>query len=115
MVIRSAAIVDSVPWWIRAYLAFAAIQGLGIGLTGLLFPSEMQIPLQISPLNARFVAALYIAGGVGVLLGAFARRRAEARLFVLSFAFATTLILVLTIAHWSEFMADPLPHRPVWL
>jgi hypothetical protein len=46
---------------------FAAFQGLGIGLTGLLMPSEMQIPLQVTPLNARFVAALYVAGGIGVL------------------------------------------------
>ena len=34
-------------WWIRAYLLFAAIQGLGIGLTGLLVPSEMQYSAQI--------------------------------------------------------------------
>jgi len=103
------------PWLIRAYLAFAAVQGLGIGLTGMLLPAEMQIPLRITPLNARFVAALYIAGGVGVLWGAIARRREEARLFVLSFGFATLLILILTIGHWSDFMADPLPHRPIWI
>jgi hypothetical protein len=103
------------PWLIRAYLVFAAIQGLGIGLTGMLLPSETQIPLRISPLNARFVAALYIAGGVGVLWGAFARRREEARLFVVCFGFATGIILILTIAHWSDFMADALPHRPIWI
>jgi hypothetical protein len=103
------------PWWIRAYLGFAALQGLGIGLTGLLLPAEMQIPLRISPLNARFVAALYIAGGIGVLWAAFARRRAETRLFVLGFGLATSMILILTILHWSEFMADGLPHRPVWI
>jgi len=103
------------PWWIRAYLGFAALQGLGIGLTGLLLPAEMQIPLRISPLNARFVAALYLAGGVGVLWAAFARRRAETRLFVIGFGLATGMILVLTALHWSEFMADGLPHRPVWI
>ncbi|HEX8969732.1 MAG TPA: hypothetical protein VF937_17750 [Chloroflexota bacterium] len=102
-------------WWIRGYLLFAAVQGFGIGLTGLIAPSEMQIPLRISPLNARFVAALYVAGGIGVLLAAVSRRRAEARLFVVGFAVATLLILVLTGLHWSDFMADPLPHRPVWL
>jgi len=104
-----------VAWWLRAYLAFAAVQGFGIGLTGLLVPAEMQIPLRISPLNARFVAALYIAGGLGVLWAAFARRPAQTRLFVLGFGLATGLILILTVVHWSEFMADPLPHRPVWL
>src|SRR5215216_5694324 len=103
------------PWWIRAYLGFAAVQGIGIGLTGLLVPPEMQIPLRISPLNTRFVAALYIAGGVGVLWAAFARQRAETRLFVIGFGLATGMILVLTALHWSEFMADGLPHRPVWI
>src|SRR5438105_4713650 len=102
-------------WWLRAYLVFAAVQGLGIGLTGLLLPAEMQIPLRITPLNARFVAALYIAGGVGVLWAAFARRRSETRLFVIGFGVATGLILVLTIIHWSDFMADDLPHRPIWI
>jgi hypothetical protein len=103
------------PWWLRAYLGFAAVQGFGIGLTGLLAPAEMQIPLRISPLNARFVAALYVAGGVGVLWAAFARGREETRLFVLAFGLATGMILILTIAHWSEFMGDGLPHRSVWI
>jgi hypothetical protein len=103
------------PWWLRAYLGFAAVQGFGIGLTGLLVPAEMQIPLRVSPLNVRFVAALYVAGAVGVLWAAFARKREETRVFVLGFGLATGMILVLTIAFWSEFMADGLPHRPVWI
>src|SRR4051812_44040357 len=103
------------PWWIRAYLAFAAVQGFGIGLTGLLIPAEMQIPLRISPLNTRFVAALYVAGGVGVLWAAFARRRTETRLFVIGFGLVTGIIMVLTALHWPEFTADGLPHRPLWI
>jgi hypothetical protein len=103
------------PWWIRAYLGFAAFQGIGIGLTGLLVPAEMQIPLRISPLNTRFVAALYVAGGVGVLWAAFARQRAETRLFVIGFGLATAMILALSVLHWSDFMADELPHRAVWI
>jgi hypothetical protein len=61
---------------VRVYLVFAAVQGFGIGLTGLLIPAEMQIPLRLTPLNARFVAALYVAGGVGVLLAAASPSRA---------------------------------------
>jgi hypothetical protein len=102
-------------WWIRGFLLFAAVQGFGIGLTGLFIPSEMQIPLRISPLNTRFVAALYLAGGIGVLLAAFGRRRSEARLFVVGFGLVTLLILIVTLLHWSDFMADPLPHRVVWM
>jgi hypothetical protein len=81
----------------------------------MLLPSEMQIPLRLSPLNARFVAALYLAGAIGVLLAAFRPRRADARLFVIGFGAATLLILIITVLHWSEFMADPLPHRAVWI
>ena len=102
-------------WWVRGYLLFAALQGFGIGLTGLVSPADMQIPLRITPLNARFVAALYVAGGIGVLWGAFGRRRAEARLFVVAFAFATALILVVTLVHWSDFMSPGLPNQPVWI
>jgi hypothetical protein len=103
-------------WWIRAYLLFATVQGLGIGLTGLIVPAEMQIPIRdISPLNHRFVAALYVGGAVGVLLAALAKRRSEARLFIVGFGFATGLILILTGLHWSDFMADPLPHRQLWI
>ena len=71
-------------WWIRGYLLFAAAQGFGIGITGMVVPAEMQIPLRITPLNARFVAALYVAGGIGVILAALARRRSEARLLQFS-------------------------------
>jgi hypothetical protein len=102
-------------WAVRAYLLFASVQGFGIGLTGLLLPSEMQIPLRLSPLNARFVAALYVAGGVGVLLAAASPRRTTARLFCVGFGFATLMILCLTLLHWSDFMDDALPHRPVWI
>jgi hypothetical protein len=104
-----------VTWWVRAYLAFAAVQGFGIGLTGLLSPADIEIPLRITPLNARFVAALYVAGGVGVLWGAFSQRRTQARLFVVAFAFATALILAVTLLHWSDFLAVGLPHQPVWM
>jgi hypothetical protein len=105
----------SVNWWIRGFLLFAAVQGLGIGLTGLLLPPEMQIPLRITPLNSRFAAALYAGGGIGVLLAAFSKRRADVRLFVIGFAFATGIILILTALHWSDFMGDGLPHRLVWI
>jgi hypothetical protein len=102
-------------WAVRGYLLFAALQGFGIGLTGMLLPAEMQIPLQMSPLNTRFVATLYIAGGLGVVLAAASPRRSATRLFCIGFGFATLLILVLTLLHWSDFMADALPHRQIWM
>src|SRR5690348_18413649 len=102
-------------WWMRAYLLFAAAQGLGIGLTGLLAPADMQIPLRLTPLNDRFAASLYVAGALGLLLVAFRKRQLEARLFVIGFGLATALILALTLLHSDDFLADDLPHRPVWV
>jgi len=107
--------VSRIDWAVRGYLVFAAVQGFGIGLTGLLAPDQMQIPLRLTPLNARFVAALYTAGAIGVALAATNPRRLGTRLFVIGFAFATFVILVLTILHWPDFMDPALPHRAVWI
>jgi len=105
----------TVPWWLRAYLIFGAVQGIALGLTGFLMPEQIQIPYQMSPLNARFIGALYLSAGIGVLLAACARRRETTRLFVAGFGIATGLILVVTILHWPEFMSDGLPHRASWI
>src|SRR5205823_7783837 len=104
-----------VPWWVRAYLLLGAFQGVGIGLTGFFDPGGIQIPFQMSPLNARFVGALYLASGIGVLAAAFSRRREETRLFVVAFGLATLLILLVTALHWTAFMGDGLPHRVSWI
>jgi hypothetical protein len=102
------------PWWLRLYLLLGMAQGLSLGITGLVAPGEMQIPLRISPLNARVAAAMYTAAALGLLVAAVGRR-AHARLLVLCFALATTVILIVTLLHWTDFMAAPLPHRPLWL
>jgi hypothetical protein len=104
----------SMPWWLRLYLLLGTAQGMGMGLTGLISPADMQIPLRISPLNTRVAAAMYTAAGLGLLLAAFTRR-AHARILVLCFVAATTLILIVNLLHWSEFMAPTLPHRGLWI
>jgi hypothetical protein len=75
-------------WAIRGYLVFAAVQAFGIGLTGLIFPPEMQIPLRLTPLKFRFTGALYVAGGVGIALALFAPRRHGAVVFAVVLALA---------------------------
>jgi hypothetical protein len=105
----------TVPWWLRAYLVFGAFQGIALGLTGFVVPEEIQIPYQMSPLNARFIGALYLSAGLGVLLAACVRRRGTTRLFVAGFGIATGLILIVTILHWPEFMSDGLQHRASWI
>jgi hypothetical protein len=102
-------------WAIGGYLVFAGVQAFGIGLTGLIDPPEMQIPLRLTPLNFRFVASLYVAGGVGIALALFAPRRVEKRLVCFAFGLATLLVLGVTLLHWPDFMGDDLPHRPIWI
>jgi hypothetical protein len=106
---------DALPWWVRAYLLLGAAQGLVLGITGLIAPPELQIPLRVTPLNARFVAALYTAAALGLVLSALVRHRRDAQIFVVGFGVATTLIAIVTVLHWSEFMDPSLPHRPLWL
>ena len=105
-------------WWtgLRAYLLFAAMQGFGIGLTGL-----DRAGRDADPDPRHHAAQPPVCRGAvrrrrrRRALAALRRRRSEARLFVVGFWLATLLILILTIVHWSDFMADPLPHRPLWI
>jgi hypothetical protein len=106
---------QAMPWWLRWFLLLGTGQALLIGLTGLLAPEEIQIPVPMSPLNARFVAALYVGAAVGVALSAQMRQRAAARPLAVGFSAAVGLLLIVTLLHWSEFTADGLRHRETWL
>jgi hypothetical protein len=99
---------------LRAFLLVAAAQGYAIGLTGFLSPANIVgFPLETTPLNARFVASFYLAGAIGLTLTALRRRPDEMRVLLTAFPFATLLLLVVTIAYWSEFTADGVPYP--WL
>lgn len=106
---------QAMPWWLRWFLLLGTGQALLIGVTGLLTPEEIQIPAPMSPLNARFVAALYVGAAVGVALSAQMRTRSAARPLAVGFAVAVSLILMVTVLRWSEFTADGLRHRETWL
>lgn len=72
------------------------------------------IPLKgLSPFNARFIAALYLGGGVIILIVAFVRRAADARIALYAFFTITALVLVMTFAYWEAFTTDGVPW--VWL
>jgi hypothetical protein len=103
------------PWWIRAYLFFGAAQALSIGIVGFVAPAEIQVPVPLTPLNARFIAGLYLAIAVAVVLAGLVAHRDDARLFVLAAAVATSLLLLITIIHWREFLDESRRHRPEWL
>ena len=52
---------------IRAFLISSAARGLLLGINGLLDYRAISIPLQFTPLNAAFVAGLYLAGTIGLI------------------------------------------------
>ena len=72
------------------------------------------IPLKgLSPLNARFIAALYLGGGVVILIVAFVRRAIDARIALYAFFVITALVLLMTFGYWEEFTTDGVPW--LWL
>jgi hypothetical protein len=99
---------------LRAFLFVAAVQGYAIGLTGLIRPASiLGFPLETTPLNARFVASFYLAGAIGLTLTALARRVDEMRVLTSAFTLVTLLLLVVTVAYWSEYTTDGVPYP--WL
>lgn len=97
----------SMTWWIRAFIISSALRGLLLGLNGFLNYTHLPIPLPFTPLNAAFVAGLYLAGTIGLLLTLFADERADARPFLVGTAVVTTLLLAVTGMHWAQFDTTP--------
>jgi hypothetical protein len=95
----SAAATDpQVPWWVRAVLWLAAAQALLL-LLALADPSQVSllVPWPASPLNARFIASLYVALGAGVVLSSLSSSFREMRIVLVGIGVATVLLLALTV------------------
>jgi hypothetical protein len=92
----------AVPWWVRAVLWLAAAQALLL-LLALVQPGyvSLLVPWPASPLNARFIASLYVALGAGVVLCSLAPRFREMRIVLAGIGVATALLLVLTVLRMS--------------
>jgi len=84
--------------WVRAVLWLAAAQALLLVLA-LVHPASVNllVPWPASPLNARFIASLYVSLGFGVLLCSFARAFVEMRIVLVGIAFVTALLWLLTV------------------
>ena len=90
------------------------LQDFAIGISGLASPEHIVIPLNgLSPFNVRFIAALYLGGGVIILLVAVVRRAVDARIALYAFFVITALVLVMTFVYWQAFTQDGVPW--VWL
>jgi len=101
------------PRWVRAVLWLAAAQALLL-LLALVQPAAVSllVPWPASPLNARFIASLYVALGFVVALCSFGRTLLEMRIVLVGIAFATTLLWLLTVlrmvVHPGELSQFPL-------
>ena len=88
-----------------------AEQGLAIAVTGLARPAHVVgFPLPTTPLNVRFVASFYLAGAVGLLASATARRAGDVRIFLAGFTAVTALLLLATVWYWSTYTDGGIPY-----
>jgi hypothetical protein len=96
------------PRWLRVILIFVALQAEELVLV-MFVPSwvSLLVPFAATPLNARFIAALYIALGLGVLLSAFAEQYRAVRLILIGVALATALLFVMTLPRLPQI--NPFP------
>ncbi len=86
------------PWWLRAIFVLVAAQALLL-VAALFQPPliSLLVPWPASPLNARFIAAIYTALGLGVLLCSVAHSFREVRIVLFGIGFATGLLFLLTL------------------
>lgn len=103
-----------IPWWLRVYLLIGAFQAGALGVTGLLSPAAIQVPLRMSPLNARFVAALYLTSALAIFIPALGRSLRDAWLFAVGFTVGAVVITFEILLRWGDYMAAGLPHRPAF-
>jgi hypothetical protein len=118
----------SIPLWLRAIFWLAAAQALLLLLT-LFAPQNVNllVPWPASPLNARFIASLYVSLGLGVILcGSMARSFREMRIILFGIGMATTLLfyivdpVLVAFAFWRFGWGDTSPRgtsvlTPLWL
>jgi hypothetical protein len=100
------------PFWLRLFFLFVLLQALFVA-SALVRPNliSLFLPWEASPLNARFIAALYAMGAISALLCMVARRYAEVRILLVGMGLVTGLLLLITVPHFGEFTADNFPYR----
>jgi hypothetical protein len=96
------------PIWLRLIFLFVALQALELVVV-FFQPTLVQllVPWPATPLNARFIAALYVSLGFGVLLCAFARSFRAVRIVLLGIGLSTAILFFLTLPHLGEL--NPFP------
>jgi hypothetical protein len=100
------------PIWLRLYFLFVLAQALLVG-SAIIQPLWIRVvlPWDASPLNARFIAALYLMGAISALLCMIAARYADVRISLIEIGFVTGVLLVITIPHFGQFTPQSFPYR----
>jgi hypothetical protein len=76
---------------------------------------NLLVPWPASPLNARFIASLYVALALGVVACSFARNYIETRIVLVGIAMVTSVLFFLTLLRM-YLHPHELPHAPIfWL
>lgn len=98
--------------WLRIFFLLVLVQALSIGRS-LIWPEQISanLPWPASPLNARFIAALYWMGAISALLSMIAGRYAEVRISLIEIGVVTGVLLLLTLPHLGEFTTNAFPYR----
>lgn len=98
--------------WLRFFFLLVLVQAITIGRS-LIWPDQIaaNLPWPASPLNARFIAALYWMGAISALLCIVARRYAAVRISLIQIGVITGGLLLLTLPHLGEFTPDTFPYR----
>lgn len=100
------------PIWLRLFFLFVVLQALLVA-SALVQPVwiSLVMPWPASPLNARFIGALYMMGAISALLCMFAGRYGEVRISLIEIGFVTGTLLLITIPHFGEFTPTTFPYR----
>jgi len=88
------------------------LQALLVG-SALIDPTWIRVvlPWDASPLNARFIGALYLMGTISAFLCMISRQYAEVRISLIEIGFVTGTLLLITVPHFSEFTTANFPYR----
>ncbi len=89
----------------RAYFALVGLFALWVGVWGYFVPAEVvrALPWPVPPLHARFIAAIYLAGLLAMVLALRATRLAEVRIPVALAAIWTGALLLVSMLHLDAF------------
>ena len=89
----------------RSYFVLVGLFALWVGVWGFVVPAEVTraLPWPVPPLHARFIAAIYLAGLLAMILSSFAARMAAVRIPIALAVLWTGALFFVSMLHLGEF------------